>query len=868
MDDLNLKKVQAAFGAAAGLPPDERDAVLAEHCGENHDLRALVESMLANHDSGMGSFLCTPDIGSTVTGESRGLPSPVRGPGPHQAPETIGPYRILETIGEGGMGVVYLAERTKPVRQRVAIKVIKEGMDTRAVLTRFEAERQALALMDHPNIAKVLDAGETEQGRPYFVMELVKGEPLNKYCDRHTLTMRERLEVFVPVCRAVQHAHQKGIIHRDLKPSNILVAIADGRPLPKVIDFGVAKATGKELTEKTLFTQQGQLVGTPEYMSPEQAGMGALDIDTRTDVYSLGVVLYELLTGTLPFPPEELRRAGLAEIQRIIREKDPPRPSTRVSTLGEDADVVARQRNTDASRLTRQLRGELDWILLKSMEKDRTRRYETTNDLVQDIERYLRDEPILARPPSTAYQLKKFAARHTLPLVFASSVFVLLLASTIAMSILYQGQRRERERASAEASKAKQTTVFLQDMLLSVHPSMSQGREITVREILEEADQSVRRSLADEPEIQAAVQTVLGETYSGLGFRDKGIAHLEEALATQLEVLGEEHMDVARTMRSLGDIYRAVMKPDSSLAMLRSALRIQQKLVGDEHVETAETKYLLGYALRNTEEGGPLLQEALDTRRRLLGENSLAVAENMRGLGIWYRNARRDLDRAEYHLRRALELKRSILGEDRYELRGCLLDLGAVLMSLGDYSGAASLYREALDVVTKVLGEDFRSFSLYKNNLAAALYFAGDHEESERIYRDALAELRRIDSKASDRMLTYVLMGLGRVLIDKGELAEAEQSLREALEIIQGLYAQKSWRGAYCEVILGSCLEASGRRGEADALMGEAFEFLEESQCPHLPMRDATDRMIRFYEGSGTPDAADYYRDLRKSLEH
>ena len=322
----------------------------------------------------------------------------------------VGPYKLLSVLGEGGFGTVYLADQEKPIRRRVALKIIKAGMDTRQVLARFEAERQALAMMDHPNIAKVFDAGSTDSGRSYFAMELVHGEPITDYCDRHKLTLEERLQLFIPVCQAVQHAHQKGIIHRDIKPKNVLVAVVDDRPAPKIIDFGVAKAMAQPLTQQTIYTEQGQLIGTPEYMSPEQAEMSNLDIDTRSDIYSLGVLLYELLTGALPFDRKTLRMAGYDEIRRIIREVEPPKPSTKISTLGEDSQNLAANRRIDLQTLRRQLRQELDWIVMRTLEKDRTRRYATAQALAEDVQHYLQHEPVQAGPPGGWYRVRKLRA--------------------------------------------------------------------------------------------------------------------------------------------------------------------------------------------------------------------------------------------------------------------------------------------------------------------------------------------------------------------------------------------------------------------------------------------------------------------------
>ncbi len=377
----------------------------------------------------------------------------------------IGPYKLLEKIGEGGMGVVYLADQERPLRRRVALKLVKLGMDTKQVLARFESERQALAIMNHPNIAKVHDAGSTDQGRPYFVMEYVKGIPITDYCDRRRLTNRERLELFIPVCQAIHHAHQKGIIHRDVKPSNVLVAVEDGKPVPKVIDFGVAKATSQRLTERTLYTQQGVLIGTPEYMSPEQAGTTALDVDTRTDIYSLGVLLYELLVGSLPFDPKTLRDAGLLEMMRIIREEDPPKPTTRFSSLGDTASEVAKRRHTDVRSLARHLRGELEWITMRAMDKDPARRYASASELSADIGRHLRDEPVLASPPGLAYRLGKLARRHVGFVAAGSLVLVILIAGLITSTALYLRAERARANAEMEAERNRLEAVAFEELM-------------------------------------------------------------------------------------------------------------------------------------------------------------------------------------------------------------------------------------------------------------------------------------------------------------------------------------------------------------------------------------------------------------------
>jgi serine/threonine protein kinase/Flp pilus assembly protein TadD len=418
---------------------EERGLYLEAACAGSAELRAQVDALL---DAGekAGSFLESPAAEVTATAN---MPSR-EGPG-----VIIGPYKLLQQIGEGGMGAVWMAQQTEPVKRVVALKLIKAGMDSKQVIARFEAERQALALMDHPNIARVLDGGTTDAGRPYFVMDLVKGVPITKYCDEHHLTPRQRLELFVPVCQAIQHAHQKGIIHRDLKPSNVLVALYDGKPVPKVIDFGVAKATGQQLTEKTLDTGFGALVGTLEYMSPEQAEINQLDIDTRSDIYSLGVLLYELLTGSPPFTKKDLEKAGMLEMLRVIREQEPSKPSTKLSTA-DGLPTLAANRGTEPAKLTRLLRGELDWVVMKALEKDRGRRYETANGFAMDVQRYLNYEPVQAHPPSAWYQLRKFVPRNKAALLAATmAALAILIPSGIGLWLA--AERSARQKATERA---------------------------------------------------------------------------------------------------------------------------------------------------------------------------------------------------------------------------------------------------------------------------------------------------------------------------------------------------------------------------------------------------------------------------------
>jgi formylglycine-generating enzyme required for sulfatase activity/serine/threonine protein kinase len=463
---------------AGEMNPDEK-AQLVDHLAQCGECSERNGKLLKSHDD--------------VLAQARGIPATMSAVAPPPSPtpsrpDRVGPYRILEEIGEGGMGTVFLAEQTEPIRRRVALKIIKLGMDTKSVIARFEAERQALAMMEHPNVARILDAGTTPEGRPYFVMEHVQGERITDYCDRHRLTMEARLGLFMDVCHAVQHAHQKAIIHRDIKPSNILVTVKDGKPIPKVIDFGVAKATEQKLTESTVYTEQGQLIGTPEYMSPEQAEMTALNIDTRTDIYSLGVLLYELLVGTLPFDSVSLRGAGYAEIQRIIREVEPPRPSTRLSALNEkDSDTAARRRASDLSTLVRHLRGDLDWVIMKALEKDRTRRYETANGMAMDIHRYLKNEAVIARPPSTSYRVRKFVRKNR-GLVIGTVIVVFALSVGLVATALQWQRAEDNEQEARLAAQGEREAAARERDARVLADANAQEANLAKEEVLRLAD--------------------------------------------------------------------------------------------------------------------------------------------------------------------------------------------------------------------------------------------------------------------------------------------------------------------------------------------------------------------------------------------
>jgi len=734
--------------------------------------------------------------------------------------DRIGRYRLLQKIGEGGCGVVYMAEQEEPVRRRVALKLIKPGMDTRQVIARFEAERQALALMDHPNIAKVFDAGATGQrsevggqrsetapvapltsdlclqpsgsSRPYFVMELVRGVKITDYCDEKKLTTQERLELFMQICRAVQHAHQKGIIHRDLKPSNILVSVNDGVAVPKVIDFGIAKATtGAPLTDKTVFTAFEQFIGTPAYMSPEQALVTSLDIDTRTDIYSLGVLLYELLTGKTPFDPKELLKAGLDEMRRAIRETEPVRPSTRLSTLPcEELSTTAQRRGLDAPKLISELRGDLDWIVLKCLEKDRARRYETANGLASDIQRHLNNEPVVACPPSKLYRFQKLVRRNK-PAFAVAGIVLLALWLGLAVSIgslLKERQARQRavdaeQKATTAATKSQAVAQFLKDMLQGVGPSVARGRDTKLlQEILEKTAKRVTNDLHEQPDVEGELLNVIGEVYAALGQYKKAEERFRAALALRTQLFSDEHLAVASSLENLAAVLMDQDQFADAETALQKVLAMRRKLLGEEHRDVATTLNWLGqvYWLQGKSvEAEAAHLKALAMRRKLLGDEHPSVAESLNNLGnVLLAQGR--LAEAESTHRQALTLRRKILSNDDLDLTASLINLASALWRRGTLDQAEALQREAITNQTRLFDGDHPDLAVSLENLATILWHQGRQTEAEPLFRRAL-EMRQKLLGQEHHLVAFTLNNLAVVLWTQGKLAEAENFNRQAL---------------------------------------------------------------------------------------
>jgi len=774
----------------------------------------------------------------------------------------IGHYRLLQMIGEGGMGEVWEAEQTEPVHRRVALKLIKRGMDSAEVIARFESERQALALMDHPTIAKVFDAGTTAGGRPFFVMEHVRGVRITEYCDRHRMTVRQRLELFIQVCEGIQHAHQKAIIHRDIKPSNILTAGLDGVPIPKIIDFGVAKATAQRLTERTLYTELGQLIGTPEYMSPEQAELTGEDIDIRTDVYSLGMVLYELLVGALPFDPKELRHAGLLELQRKIREDEPAKPSTQITRMGDSSTLAAKARRTTPAALARNLRGDLDWIVLKALDKDRNRRYDTARALALDIGRFLADEAIEARPPSTLYRFKKFVKRHTLGVAVSFLVAFSLVTLALLMTVQSIRIAHERDRAASEAAKAEAVVEFLQETLGSADPYEGRGREITVTQVLEHAADEVDTSFAGEPLTRAAVRQTIGVTYSRLGRYPEAESLLRQSLETRRQILGSHHADVAESLGYLAWLRTARGDYTEAESLYREALEIWEGESGDVRAQSAEALNGLGEALYGSgryADAAELFREAIELRRQAFGNDSDEVANSKNDLAMSL--ARQgQYEEAEPLYLDVLATRKRLYTQDHPSLAQTLNNTGMFYFRSGDSVSAEPYLRQSLEMNRRLLGDKHPEVSTSLNNIGLVLMDRGDYDGAASKFREVLA----LDTELLGEQHPYVagtLRSLGDALMHSGALGEAETLLREAEQRYGVALDEGHWQVSNTQSFIGECLQLQGRYVEAEALLLAAHHALAAQLGPdHRRTQRALGRIVELYNAWGKPAEAAEYR--------
>ena len=692
---------------------------------------------------------------------------------------TIGPYRLVQRIGVGGMGEVWRAEQTTPFHRIVAIKLIKAGMDTRAVVARFETERQALALMEHPNIAKVFDAGATPEGRPYFVMEYVPGLPITKYCDKLRLTLHDRLALFTQVCEGVQHAHQKAIIHRDLKPSNVLITEVDQKPVPKIIDFGLAKATGARLGEATLYTEVGGVVGTPDYMSPEQADSSERNIDTRTDVYSLGVILYELLVGVLPFSSRQ-SGATPAMLEKI-RSEEPTLPSSRIKALGESSHDSAQKRQEEPQALRRHLRGELDWITIKALEKERSRRYGSPSELAADIQRYLNNEPVLAGPPSASYRAGKFVRRHRFGVAVAAAALLLLIAFAVTMAVQARRIAQERDRANREAAASQRVADFMVRMFKVSDPSEARGNSVTAREILDKAANEADTGLANDPVLQARLLAVMGNTYEGLGLYARAESLLARSLEIRRRVLGPDNPDTLASMNDLAEAIRWQGRYPEAEKLYREAWEGRQRVLGPDNPATILSKNGVALALTDEHhypEAEKLLEQVLETEHRTQGPSAAATLNTENSLALVLQDEGR-LPEAEKLYRDSADGFRQQFGPEHLNALRGYANLGIVLDQEGRFAESEKLQREMIDIKNRVLGPEHPYTLLSKVSLADTLAHEHRYSAAEKLYITTIDGERRVFGPEHPRTL-YGMSAFADALVADHKYSEAAK-LREDL---------------------------------------------------------------------------------------
>ena len=825
------QRLEEIFLRLLEVPPEDRAAALERECGSDTELRQRVEALLKAHQQ-PDSYLDQPGDAVAATFDSATLDSATQAGDstpnsgePFAAASRVGEviagrYTLEQSIGEGGMGEVWLAKQSEPVKRNVALKLIKTGMDSRTVLDRFEQERQALAIMDHPHIARVLDGGLTSAGQPFFVMELVNGLPLTQFCDEARLTLRERLDLFVPICQAVQHAHQKGIVHRDLKPANILVTMLDGQPVPKVIDFGVAKAIGGKLIDQSLSTQFGLIVGTLEYMSPEQAGYSDDDIDTRADIYSLGVILYELLTGLRPIDATRLKQAALTEMVRIIRDEEPQKPSTRVST-DESLPSLAAVRKTDPKKLTALLRGELDWIVMKCLEKQRDRRYETANGLLRDIQRYLRDEPVEARPPSARYRLGKLLKRNKGPAIAASVVLLTLIGGIIGTSLgwiearnqaevasarLVQVQE-EKEKADLERQVALSVRDFLNNKLLGQADVTAQANALlqggqqpalakanpTIRELLDRAaaelsPDRIEQNFPNQPLVQAELLTTVGEAYLAIGHYEQGVELLERAL----ELKNRHKADTIATRNSLAEGYLEVARIDEALRFAEETVELAKSELGPDDARTLTCmRTLIGayHRAMRVPQALDLAQETVELSRAELGPDDPETLAGMETLAWVYTSS--DTPAAAVPIaKQALDLTGRRLTKDHPDTLSRMNCLASVYREIGELEQALPLTEEAFQLTNAKLGPEHPTTLLRMVTLAMDYFRTGKVEAGLTHLEDAL-KITREELGPNHPAAPYILDNIASAYTfayfahDAEEGKQALSLGEEALELAQ-----------------------------------------------------------------------------------
>ena len=846
------QRVTSIFHAALERDASSRPAFLDNACAADPELRSEIDALLkAHHEAG--------GFGDASSFATTGM-----------AGRVIGDYRLVQSLGQGGMGEVWHAEQLRPVRREVAMKLIRRGMDSSHFIARFEAERQALARMDHPAIATVFDGGTTRDGQPYFVMEYVKGEPITTYCDRVKLSTAERLELFIQVCEGVEHAHQKGVIHRDLKPSNVLVTIRGDRPVPKIIDFGVAKAIAQPLTDRTLHTMLGSLIGTPEYMSPEQTVTGGLDVDTRTDVYSLGSMLYELLSGVLPFSAEELSKGGLVELSQLIREKEPVRPSARVTHLDATISAAASCRRTEPLKLAGQLRGDLDWITMKAIHKDRTRRYGSASALAADLRHHLNNEPVLAGPPSATYRAGKFIRRHRVG-VAVSAVAALMLVS-VAITLAMQAQRiaRERDRANQEATRAnregeasRQVTDFLVGLFKVSDPSEARGNAVTAREILDKGAKSIESDLSGQAEVQGRLMATMATVYQSLGLYKEASALYAKGLEAQRRTFGEDNAVVANTLQDFGTLQVLMGDLDSGERTLTEALALRERLLGANSVDVAITSGSLGilaYERGDFARAESLFRKRLALLRATPEAEGEAAADALNDLAMTIEQSKADYGEAKTLLRESLEIRKKVLGPDHPKLGQSLNNLAMAHYRSREFDAAEPLFREALARNIANFGDVHTEVSATSSNLALVLRERGAYAEAHALWARALAIDRQL---LGDRhpALGITLGYWGESLRRNGDAKAGEAKEREALAVFAQALPEDHWRAAETRSLLALCLVDQRRFAEAEPLLLSSYSSLAAQYPPSHPrVTGVAERLTVLYETWEQPQKAAEWR--------
>jgi eukaryotic-like serine/threonine-protein kinase len=821
------EQVKDLLHQAMQLAPEQRTRFLDEACSEDA-LRAEVESLLLA-GQGAGSSFLQPMSLDESSNDSDGAAETWAGEHVLQAGQIFSErFQLVRKLGEGGMGQVWLAEQTSPVRRQVALKLIKAGMYDESVVRRFQSERQSLALMDHPAIAKVFDAGATPQGQPYFVMEYVPGLPITEYCDRKKLKIGARLELFIQACEGVQHAHQKAIVHRDLKPANILVLEVDGRPVPRIIDFGLAKVATVQVGA-SLFTQLGHFVGTPEFMSPEQADPSSQDIDTRSDVYSLGVILYVLLAGSLPFDTKPGQRPSLDELLRKLREEEPPRPSTKAGAHRDTLAANAAARGTEPHQLLSLLRGDLDSIAMKALEKDRTRRYGAPSELAADIRRYLNHEAVTARPASGGYRLRKYARRHRVAVTVAAGLILLLAAFSILQAIQLRRITQERDRAN-------RITDFMTGLFNTPDPSEARGSTVTAREILDKASKDMGSALVKDPEVQSQLMYVMARTYGNLGLYSRADKLAKAALDARTSLLGRDDARTLASMTLMGWILDKEGREAEAEKMERQALAGERRILGSQDPLTLQTEDDLGLILLHGghyDEEEKLEREAIGIETRVLGQDNAQTMQSMNHLGVSLLLQSRFAE-AEQVYRRLLDVERRTLGPDHPETLKAMANLSTSLQGQDRFAEAEPLYREALAIQQRVLGPEHQNTLRAMFNLAGLLALEGRLADSENLLRKTLAiQSRTLGPEYSDTLGSQA--NLADLLLKEGHVHDAEKLLRETLDARRRVLGPGKPLTLRTQSFLAEILIREGQYAEAEKLARQAFEVQVRSPGPQNP---------------------------------